>query len=76
MSRTADRRKRKPSAQRRTGRIAAGLAVVAATAGLAAIPSNASRTKKCKVVSSPSVAGSTAVGKTLRAHHGKWVCQT
>jgi hypothetical protein len=63
-----------PHARQRTRRLATGLAVVAALVGVAAIPSNASRTDKCKVVSHPYVSGNADVGQTLRAHHGEWSC--
>ena len=55
--------------------LAIGLALVLATAATAAIPSHASRTRRCKAISVPQVVGSLAVGATLHAHHGKWVCQ-
>jgi hypothetical protein len=63
-----------PYARQRIRRLAAGLAVLAALGGVAAIPTSASRTAKCKVVSRPFVSGSTQVGQTLRAHHGEWKC--
>jgi len=66
---------RKPSTGQRIRALAIGLAVLLAIAATAAIPSHASRTHKCKAVSSPQVVGSAAVGTTLHAHHGKWVCQ-
>ncbi len=69
-------RRPKPHARKLIRRLAAGLAVVAVPVGVAAIPSNASRTSKskCKVVSRPYLSGSALVGQTLRAHHGEWSC--
>jgi hypothetical protein len=71
---------RKPSTRKQRTRIrirglAIGLAVVLAIAATAAIPSHASRTRKCKAVSAPQVVGGVAVGATLHAHHGRWVCE-
>jgi hypothetical protein len=67
-------RRPEPHASRRIRRLATGLSVVAALVGVAAIPSHASRTVKCKVVSSPYVSGTVHVGQKLRAHHGEWSC--
>jgi hypothetical protein len=67
-------RRPEPHARKLIRRLATGMTVVAALVGVAAIPSHASRTAKCKVVSSPYVSGTVQVGQKLHAHHGEWSC--